>query len=52
MHKIAKKLPQLPEHATLPDRWNHWYVRAEATFEAAAGDSRRNKTREVERTKG
>ena len=51
-HKIDKKLPQLPEHATLPDRWKHWYVRAEATFEAAAGDSRRDKMCKVERTKG
>ena len=52
MHKIDKKLPQLLEHATLPDRWKHWYVRAEATFEAAAGDSWPDKTCKVERTKG
>ena len=51
-HKIDKKLPQLPEHATLPDRWKHWHVRAEATFDAAAGDSWRDKTCKVERTKG
>ena len=40
------------EHATLPHRWKHWHVRAEATFDAAAGDSWRDETCKVERTKG